>query len=622
MGNNRATVLEARHLRVTFPGDNGEIVAVKDFSIKIHEGEIVGLVGETGSGKSTAALALQGLVRPPGKVAAGSVSFVGKDLLTMKESERRAIRGRDIGMIVQDPKGALNPMLRVGDQICNVYRSHHRVSYTEARGHAISMLKLVGINDPERRINAYPHELSGGMAQRVLIAIALSSRPKLLIADEPTSGLDVTIQAQVLDGMWESVQQTGSAILLVTQNLGIIANYCDRVAIIHDGEIVEDARVVDFFRAPQHHYSQSILHLQRDDTIDQTEDGAAVGRRLAPAIIHREKQGGEALVEVDRLTKYFPVKGSSAVIQAVHEVSFKIEPGETLGLVGESGSGKTTVGRCLLRLVEPTSGEIRYRGTSLSAIPQDKFRAYRSRLQIVFQNPFDSLNPRWSVWDTLKEPLDLHTDLSPHDKKKRVEELMQLVGLSSEYMNYLPRRLSAGKQQRISIARAIATNPEYIVLDEPTSAMAPAARAEITALLVELQNKLGLSYLFISHDLSTVKYLCHRVAVMYLGQIVEIGSKDQVFGQPQHPYSKALLSAVLFPDPHNRRIDHQVREALQGEIPSPINLPRGCYLYSRCPIATERCREMPQLLTPLDDRRQVRCWRVVEGDLLKEETPV
>lgn len=597
-------VLEARNLKVTFPGDGQDIVAVEDFSLTIGEGEIVGLVGEAGSGKSSAALALLGLVRPPGKIAGGQIRFMGEDLLSKTDAQLRAIRGRDMGMIVQEPRGALNPLLRIGDQIANVYQSHQRVNKKEALDHAVKMLQLVGINDPERRIKAYPHELSGGMSQRVLIAIALSSRPKLLIADSPTSGLDVTIQAQVLDGMWDSVQQTGSAILLVTQDLGIIANYCDRVAIIYEGRIVEEAGTADFFREPQHDYSKSILSLQRDIRVTSASNvpTANTGQSVQP------------LIEVERLTKHFPIKGSEAIIQAVHDVSFTIQPGETLGLVGESGSGKTTVGRCLLRLIEPTSGEIRYQGKPLGAIPLTEFRDYRSRLQIVFQNPFDALNPRWTVGDTLKEPLDLHTDLSPSDKKNRIRELLKLVGLEESFLGELPRQLSAGKQQRISIARAIATNPEFIVLDEPTSALAPAARAEIIQLLIDLQNRLGLSYLFISHDLSTIKYICHRVAVMYLSQIVEIGTKEQIFNHPQHPYSKALLSAVLFPNPEERRIDREVREALQGEIPSPINLPKGCYLYSRCPIAHERCRDLPQTLQPIPDGRQIRCWRVAEGD--------
>lgn len=601
----KTPILEVRNLRAAFPTPDGDRIVVDDVSFDIYEGDIVGLMGETGSGKSTAAQALLGLIRPPGKIIGGSIKLAGDELRQKTETQMRAIRGRDLGVIVQDPRAALNPLLRVGEQIVNVYRAHQNVSKQQALEQALQMLRMVGINDPERRIKAYPHELSGGMAQRVVIAMALSSRPKLLIADEPTSGLDVTIQAQVLDEMWHSVRQTGSAILLVTQNLGIIANYCDRIAVMQEGRIVEVAPVKAFFRAPQHEYSQAILRLQRDE---------AAGR--APVRIRKHDQSAEPLIRVERLTKHFPIRESKTFIQAVHDVSFSIQPGETLGLVGESGSGKTTVGRCLLRLAEPTSGNIWYRGTPLGSIPLQSFRPYRQKLQIVFQNPFGSLNPRWTVGDTLKEPLDLHTDLSSTDKKIRIAELVKMVGLDSDILSQRPRQLSAGKQQRISIARALATNPEFIVLDEPTSALAPAARAEIIQLLVELQNRLELSYLFISHDLSTVKYLCHRVAVMYLSQIVELGTKEQVFEHPQHPYSRALLSAVLFPDPENRRVDHEVQEALEGEIPSPVDLPKGCYLYSRCPVAHERCRDMPQVLQPHHDERLLRCWRVTEGDLV------
>ena len=633
----RPAILEAQGLTVVFPtGDRRtEIPAVEDFALTIHEGEIVGIVGETGCGKSTAAMALLGLVRPPGKIVSGQVNFLGKDLLKLPVKQLREVRGRDISLIVQDPRGALNPLLRVGEQISNVYRAHNTVNKKEAHVRTIEMLRMVGINDPERRIEAYPHELSGGMAQRVLIATALSSRPKLLVADEPTSGLDVTIQAQILDEMWDVVKQTGSAILLVTQNLGIIANYCDTILVMHEKHIVEQGSVRDFFRAPRHEYSKAILSLHRDEARTDIGPRAAAVVEAAheayearseplvevPALLKTQgaPDPSAPLIEVEELTKLFPVRNSKAFVQAVSKVSFTIEPGETLGLVGESGSGKTTVGRCLLRLVEPTSGEIKYRGVPLVSTSLDKFRSYRSRLQIVFQNPFDSLNPRWSVGDTLKEPLDLHTDLSPDDKKKRVAELMRQVGLDADLVGARPKALSAGKQQRVSIARALATNPEFIVLDEPTSALAPAAHAEIINLLVDLQNQLGLSYLFISHDLSTIKYLCHRVAVMYLSQVVEVGTKEQVFNRPQHPYSKALLASVLFPNPENRRIDRQVRERLEGEIPSPINLPKGCYLYSRCPMAKEDCRLMPQQLVPVSDGRQVRCWRVSSGDLAQDE---
>lgn len=596
-------ILEARDVRVAYPSEAGEVVAVDGFDLRIRRGEIVGLIGETGCGKSTAALALLGLVRPPGRFDGGRITFLSREILGLPDRDMREIRGRDISLIVQNPHGALNPLLRIGNQIANVYLAHHPVSDDVALEHAVDMLALVGINDPRRRLKAYPHELSGGMAQRTMIAMALSSRPQLLVADDPTSGLDVTIQAQVLDDMWDSVQQTGSAILLVTQDLGIIANYCDRVAVMKNGRVIEDTRVIDFFRSPAHEASKAILAVQRAQAADGTASLAA-----------RDQSAKQPLIEVESLTKLFPIKRSDAVVQAVSDVSFTVGVGESLGLVGESGSGKTTVGRCLLRLVEPTSGEIRFHGEPIGAMTPRDFRRYRAKLQIVFQNPFDALNPRWTVRDILREPLDVHTNLSSREKEDRIFELLDLIGTPREVIDYRPRRLNAGQQQRIGVARAIATNPEFVVLDEPTSALAPISRAEIIGLLKDLQDRLGFSYLFISHDLSTVKDLCHRVGVMYLSQIVEIGTTEQVFGDPQHPYSKALLASVLAPDPFDRRIDREVRESLEGEIPSPINLPKGCYLFGRCPIAVDVCRDRPQELRQLEDGRLVRCWRVTEGD--------
>lgn len=603
--NGSGTIIEARNVAVAFPRESGaDVVAVRDFSISIGAGEFVGLMGEPGCGKSIAAMALMGLVRTPGHITQGSITFLGQDLLALDEDELRAIRGRDIGMIVQNPRFSLHPMLRVGVQISNVYRAHNKVSRREAWSHAIDMLRMVGINDPERRVKAYPHELSSGMAQRVLIAIALSSGPRLLIADEPTSGLDVTIQAQFLDQMWETVRKTMSAVLLVTQDLGILANYCDRVLIMQDGRIVEEAPVRQFFTAPRHDYSKSILALQRE-----AQEG---GRDIA-----RVDETQPPLIQIDNLTMHFPIRGSRSKVHAAENVSIAIRPGECVGLVGESGSGKTTVGRCLLRLEEPTSGEIVFEGVDLAALPLAAFRKYRAKMQIVFQDPLDSLNPRWTVEQVLGEPIKLHSNMTPEQRAARILELLRLVGLDEDVLLALPRELSAGRQQRVSIARALAPNPQFIVLDEPTSALTPETTAEIIRLLIDLSDELKIAYLFISHDLTTVKYICHRVVVMYLGQVVELGTKDEVFNSPRHPYAKALLSSHLFPDVTNRRVDREVRETLAGEIPSPIteNLPKGCYLYGRCPSQEDRCRDMPQELKPIEGGRLVRCWRITEGDL-------
>jgi len=605
-------VLEAKNITVRFPIEHGaDVVAVRNFNLQVKPGEFVGLMGQPSCGKSTAAMAMLGLVRPPGVIDSGVVNFMGRNLLTMMEDDVRELRGRDIGMIVQNPRYSLHPMLRVGDQIANVYRAHNQVTKGEAWKHAIDMLRMVGINDPERRVKAYAHELSSGMAQRVLIAIALSSRPRLLIADEPTSGLDVTIQAQFLDQMWDACRQTKSAVLLVSQNLGIMANYCDRILIMNEGTLVEEADVYSFFKAPKHEYSRSILRLQRAAIESGGADAAHIDEKAAP------------LIEVKDLSKLFPIRHSKSKVHAAENINFFIRPGETLGLVGESGSGKTTVGRCVLRLIEPTGGEILFRNRQANQVERvtdystNEMRRKRAKLQIVFQDPLDSLDPRWTVDRVLREPLDLHTDMTNEQKKARVIELMKLVGLEGAHYYALPREMSAGRQQRVSIARAIALNPDFIVLDEPTSALTPETTAEIIRLLMDLSAKLGIAYLFISHDLTTVKFICHRVAVMYLGQMVEIGSKDQVFNSPRHPYARALLSAYLFPSTDNRRVDRTVRETLKGEIPSPVteNLPKGCYLYGRCTSQVDRCKSAPQQLTQLSDGRWVRCWRVAQGEI-------
>jgi oligopeptide/dipeptide ABC transporter ATP-binding protein len=579
----------------------GERVALKKFSLAIAPGEIVGLIGEAACGKTTAALALLGLIRPPGKVFAGRIDFGGRDLLRLSKMELQALRGKDVGLIVQNPRSALNPMLPIGRQIETVYRTHNVVSKREARAHAIAMLASVGINDPERRVHAYPHEISGGMAQRVLIAIALSSKPKLLIADEPTSGLDVTIQAQFLDQMWHTVRSAGSAMLLVTQDIGIIANYCDRILVMQDGQVVEQGDVKGFFAQPVHPYSRAILAMQAERK--------AMGREAVGV-----RRGGVPLIEVRDMVKRFALRGTKKKLQAVGGISLTIAAGETLGLVGESGSGKTTVGRCILGLIRPDSGVLLHRGRVVGAVMP---RELRPKLQIVFQDPYDTLDPRWTVSDLLGEPLKLHFAMRAEAREQRITELLDLVGLEQATAGARPRMLSAGQQQRVGIARALACEPELIVLDEPTSALAPAARTAIVALLRDLQARLGLSYLFISHDLATVRHVSHRIAVMYLSQIVEVGERDDIFDRPRHPYTRALLAAHLDADPQRRRPEHPPASRLEGEIPSPVDLPPGCFLAGRCPDEQAVCRTQTQVLADFLGGRSVRCWRATEDVALE-----
>jgi oligopeptide/dipeptide ABC transporter ATP-binding protein len=593
-----APVVAAKGVSIAYRTAEGDQVRLHDFSLAIGPGEIVGLIGEAACGKTTAALAMLGLVRPPGRVVSGQVLMDGRDVLCLKPAELRALRGKDVGLIVQNPRGALNPLLPIGRQIATVYRAHNKVSRRDANAHALAMLRQVGINDPGRRYHAFPHEISGGMAQRVLIAIALSSHPRLLIADEPTSGLDVTIQADFLDRMWRAIRAAGSAALLVTQDLGVIANYCDRILVMQDGRVVEEAPVPTFFRAPVHPYSRSILLMQQ---------ARGAGRVEGPT------HTGAPLISVRGLVKRYTLRGSRAVLQAVGGVDLEIRPGETLGLVGESGSGKTTVGRCLLGLVPADAGVLSYRGQSFD-LSRGLPRALRPRLQIVFQDPFDSLDPRWTVSDLLREPLDLHTGLRGPARAARIDELLDLVGLGTEIAHARPRMLSAGQQQRLGIARALACEPALIVLDEPTSALAPASRTAIILLLRTLQQRLGIAYLFISHDLATVRHLSHRVAVMYLSQVVELGHREQIFERPRHPYTRALLAAHLDTDPTRRRPDHPAASRLEGEIPSPVDLPPGCYLAGRCPEAIPRCHTDTQDLVD-----GVRCWRAQEASALEPQ---
>lgn len=579
-------LLSVRGLTVDFDGYR----ALDGLDLEVRRGEIVGLLGDSGSGKSTAAYALLGLVKPPGTIVGGTVALEGRNLLAMDPKELRATRGGNIGLIVQNPRSALHPMLRVGRQIGAAWQAHNTGSAADARERALEMLRLVGINDPERRLDSFAHELSGGMAQRVLIAMALSSMPKLLIADEPTSGLDVTIQAQFLDQLWETVQRTHSSVLLVTQEDGIIANYCDRVVVLDKGRIVD-----------------------QDDTRSYFSRRRSKSPTAVTVDIHAPVDAGKApLLSVSGLTKHFPIANTTKKVHAVTDFDLTIQPGETLGLVGESGSGKSTVGRSIIRLFGVDAGTVTFKGRDVHTLGKPGLKELRSQMQIVLQDPYDSVDLRWTVAKILTEPLDVHTSMDRAQKRERVRELMALVDLDESMLDKRPRDLGAGALQRVNIARSMATNPEFVILDEPTSVLAPSARASLIALLRRLQRELGLSFLFISHDLTTVSEVCDRVVVMYLSQIVEIGRTSDVFEAPRHPYTRALIASHLSDDTSNRRVDRVNKDTLAGEIPSPIDLPVGCYLYSRCQYRLERCRNEPQKLAPDVTGRLVRCWRAQE----------
>ncbi|MGR3804173.1 oligopeptide/dipeptide ABC transporter ATP-binding protein [Marinibacterium profundimaris] len=570
----------------------GQKRAIDSISLDVRKGEIVGLLGESGSGKSVAAYAMLGLTKPMGQITSGEVILGGRDLLKLPQPALRDMRGKEIGLIVQNPRSSLHPMIPVGSQIGNAWRAHNTGSADAARSRAIEMLELVGINDPERRLASFAHELSGGMAQRVLIAMALSSMPGLLVADEPTSGLDVTIQAQFLDQLWKTVRTTGSSVLLVTQEDGIIANYCDRVVVLENGRIVDQDDTRAYFARKR----KSADHVP--------------ARSDAPA---NTDQADAPLLDVHGLTKNFPIAGTDKSVHAVNGVDFSIRPGEAIGLVGESGSGKSTVGRLIIRLLEASEGRIFFKGDDVQLKTGAALKATRSRMQIVLQDPYDSVDARWTVENILMEPLKVHGDLDRKARAERVRELMGLVELDPSMLKMRPGDLGAGALQRVNIARSLATNPEFVILDEPTSVLAPSSRDSLIALLRRLQSELGLSFLFISHDLTTVSQVCDRVAVMYLGQIVEVGATAELFENPRHPYTRALIASHLAPDPHNRRVDRENEDRLAGEIPSPIDLPKGCFLYGRCSYRLDRCKAEPQQLSRDEYGRQVRCWRVQAG---------
>ena len=536
-------ILSANNLTVTYATSEGPVVAVKDVSLELFPGEIVGLIGESGSGKSSLALALLGLARFPGKLE-GEVHFDGKELVGLEEDSARLLRGKDISLITQKPRQSLNPYLNVGTQISRVYRSHAEATKEEALKHAVGLLEDVGINDAERRIDAYPHELSGGMAQRALISMALSSEPKLLIADEPTSGLDVTIQAQFLDRMWRAARDRDMTVLLVTQDIGIIANYCDRTIIMEDGVITAIRDTKDFFANPNNAYGERILKLARAERTSLAAPSDATAD----------------IIKVTDLRKTFKVDGDK-VLQAVDNVSFSIKKGRSLGLVGESGSGKTTVGRASIGLLPIKEGSIEIVGKDISHASQKDLSSIRRHTGIVFHDPASSLNPRLPIGESIGEPIFLAGLAKGSDLAHKVEDLLDQVELPRSYRNRYPHELSGGQRQRVGIARALALTPDLLIADEPTSALDVSVQARFLDLLQELQGKLNFACLFISHDLAVVDILSHRIAVMQNGLLVEEGDRDQILKKPKDDYTKRLISAVPVPDPKEQRIRREARLA-------------------------------------------------------------
>ena len=587
-------LLEIRGLHTSFATDAGEVRAVDDLHLTVGAGQTLGIVGESGSGKSVTSLTLMRLLPDEAVVRAARVALVGRDLLAMSQREISAVRGADMAMIFQEPMTSLNPVLRVGDQVSEAILRHQRVSRAEARAKTVALFREVGIPDPERRLDAYPHELSGGQKQRVMIAMALSCDPKLLIADEPTTALDVTIQAQILELLRTLRDRRGMAMLFITHDLGVIAEIADHVAVMYRGKLVEYGEVTQIFDQPRHPYTRGLLACRpRLDTpytalptvddfmeaIPGPEGVTLVAREMTDArraALHAPRvrpPAPETLLTVEGLTVRYPLGRDwfgrvNRWFTAVDDVSFTIRRGETLGLVGESGCGKTTTGRAILRLVEPTAGIVRFDGQDVRAMAPAALRALRRRIQIIFQDPYASLNPRMTVEAALTEPMAVHgVGDSDADRRRRAAQLLEEVGLDPAYLRRFPHEFSGGQRQRICIARALSLEPDLVVCDESVSALDVSVQAQVLNLLRGLQDRRNLTFLFISHDLSVVKFMSDEMCVMQGGRIVERGAANAVYAAPREDYTRNLIAAIPRDDLDHIRAIRARRAASAGEIP-------------------------------------------------------
>lgn len=529
-------LLSVENLRVVFNTRNGQTVAVDNLNFSLEAGKVLGIVGESGSGKSVACYALMGLIpSPPGKIESGSALFHGADLLKASEAELRHVRGNKIAMIFQDPMTSLNPYMRVADQLIEVLLQHKKISKKEAREKSVASLKEVGIQDAERRIDEYPHQFSGGMRQRVMIAMALLAEPEILIADEPTTALDVTVQAQIL-ALIKGLQKSHNlAVIFITHDLGVAAQMADDVLVMKKGKLIEQGTAEAIFKNPTQEYTKELLSAV-----------LTTAKQVASAANLNE----QPLLNVKNIQVGYPSQTGSIFkrikqfARGVDDVSISIQRGEILGLVGESGSGKSTLGRSIIRLVDAQSGEIVFNGKNLLDLPSANLKEMRRDIQMIFQDPYASLNPRMTVFDTLAEPLLVHGVATKKNVLDCVNELMDEVGLDRNFIRKYPHEFSGGQRQRIAIARAIALKPKLIIADEPVSALDVTIRAQILALLLKLTQKHNLTMLFISHDMSVVRYLCDRVVVMQKGKLVEEGETEQLFSAPQQDYTKQLLAAI------------------------------------------------------------------------------
>ena len=647
-------IMQVRDLKVSFNTEAGVCRAVRGVSFDLWRGRTLGIVGESGSGKSVTALSLIGLLDDNAKIE-GSIKMNGVELVGKTDEEMSVIRGERIAMVFQDPLSALTPMFTIGDQISEGLITHHpEMTKQQIHDRCVELLTLVGIPNPEERLDSFPHQFSGGMRQRVMIAIAIANKPDVIIADEPTTALDVTIQAQILEVLAKAQKETGAAVVLITHDLGVVAGAADDILVMYAGRPVERASIDDLFAKPSMPYTMGLLgavpkpHVAASqrlapiqgnppslvdipagcpfsprcpmatpecslaepelEVVDESQGHLAACRRLgeiiskglkytdvfpAPEQLPAEwaevpRDQRPVTLEVEHLVKHFPLTGGGLFrrtigqVAAVDDVTFKIRQGETLALVGESGSGKSTTLMEIMSLLKPEDGRITVLGHDLSEIKHRSERqALRKDLQIIFQDPMSSLDPRMPIYDVLAEPLKVHK-WGKEEINRRIGELMELVGLNPDYVDRFPAQFSGGQRQRISIARALATDPKVLLLDEPIASLDVSIQAGVINLLEDLQAKLKISYLFVAHDLAVIRHISDRVAVMYLGQVVELGETNDVFTHPRHPYTQALLSAIPVPDPVIERTRSRI--ILKGDLPSPAEKHVGCRFASRCPV--------------------------------------
>jgi len=682
-------LLEVDGLRTEFRLRNSTVVAVDNVSFHVEQGECVGVVGESGCGKTTTGLSIMRLLPNVGHITGGSIRLMGRDLVPLPEREMCKVRGNDVGMIFQDPLTSLNPTMTIGRQIAESVRLHRTASRREARLRALQVLEMVDMPRPVERLDAYPHQLSGGLRQRVMIAMALACEPKLLIADEPTTALDVTIQAQILDLIDQLREELHMAVVLITHDMGVIAGRTDRVLVMYAGKIIEGASTEEVFTRMRHPYSEALLasvpkldqdagvrlvsiaglppdlsvpihecrfaprcrYAQSDcleseppllqasnsgrghlaacfhqvgvdpktialqpeavaksaDVTFKVDEVALARQRAREDALNRER----LLLEVHDAVKEFPVTSGVVFqrkigsVKAVSNVSFRIRRGETFGIVGESGCGKTTVGRLVVALERPNSGSIRFEDTDMTKLRGKALRRRRRDLQMMFQDPYASLDPRMRVGSILREPLNVQGIGTPKERQERVRDLIREVGLSAKALDLYPHEFSGGQRQRIGLARALTLDPKLVVADEPVSALDVSIQAQILNLLKDLQARHGLTYIFISHDLAVVKYVADTIAVMYLGKIVEIGPSRAIYEHAAHPYTRVLIDTIPVPDVTVARSTRG--RHVRGELPSAINPPSGCRFRTRCPYAQDICALEEPPLRPFGDRHLAAC---------------